>query len=81
MESIITFLEARLKLNVNLQKRAVDVSDKRKFLGFNRYHYHESIRILIAPEAIERYKRKIQKINVRGNGQNIINEYFSLIPI
>jgi len=35
MENIITFLKVKLKLKVNLQKSAVDISDKRKFLGFN----------------------------------------------
>ncbi len=71
MESITAFLEARLKLKVNLQKSAVDVSDKRKFLGFNLYHYQERIRIRIAPQAIERCKRKIREITSRSNGQNI----------
>ena len=49
MESITTFLKVKLRLKVNLQKSAVDISDKRKFLGFNLYHYHEGIRIRIAP--------------------------------
>lgn len=71
MESITTFLETRLKLKVNLPKSAVDVSDKRKFLGFTLYHYQERIRIRIAPEAIERCKRKIREITARSNGQNI----------
>jgi len=71
MESITTFLKIKLKLKVNLQKSAVDVSDKRKFLGFNLYHYQERIRIRIAHEAIERCKRKIREITARSNGQNI----------
>jgi RNA-directed DNA polymerase len=71
MESITTFLKVKLRLKVNLSKSAVDLSDKRKFLGFNLYHYQERIRIRIAPEAIERYKRKIREITSRSNGQNI----------
>ena len=34
MESITTFLKVKLRLQVNLQKSAEDMSDKRKFLGF-----------------------------------------------
>jgi len=71
MESITTFLKVRLKLQVNLQKSAVDLSDKRKFLSFNLYHYHKRIRIRITPEAIKRCKRKIREITARSNGQNI----------
>jgi RNA-directed DNA polymerase len=76
MESITTFLKVRLKLQVNLQKSAVDLSDKRKFLGFNLYHYQERIRI--APEAIQRCKRKIQEITARSNGQTITNRILKL---
>ncbi len=62
MESITTFLKVKLRLKVNLQKSAVDISDNRKFLGFNLYHYHERIRIRIAPQAIKRFKIKIRQI-------------------
>ena len=43
MESITTFLKVKLRLKVNLQKSAVNISGNRKFLGFNLYHYHEGI--------------------------------------
>jgi len=78
MESITTFLKAQLRLKVNLQKSAVDISDNRKFLGFNLYHYHEGIRIRIAPQAIKRFKIKIREITSRSNGQNIIKRIFRL---
>ena len=71
MESITTFLKVKLRLKVNLQKSAVDLSDKRKFLGFNLYHYHEGIRIRIAPQVIRRCKMKIREITSRNNEQNI----------
>ena len=71
MESITTFLKVKLKLKVNLQKSAVEISDKRKFLGFNLYRYHEGIRIRIAPQAIKGFKIKIHEITSRNNGQNI----------
>ena len=78
MESITTFLKVKLKLKVNLQKSAVDIPDKRKFLGFNLYHYHEGIRIRIAPQAIKRFKSKIRQITSRSNGQNIIKRILRL---
>ena len=78
MESITTFLEVKLRLKVNLQKSAVDISDNRKFLGFNLYHYHERIRIRIAPQTIKRFKIKIREITSRSNGQNIIKRILRL---
>jgi group II intron reverse transcriptase/maturase len=78
MESITTFLKVKLRLKVNVQKSAVDISDKRKFLGFNLYHYHERIRIRIAPQAIKRFKSKIRQITSRSNGQNIIKRILRL---
>ena len=76
MESITTFLKVKLKLKVNLQKSAVDISDKRKFLSFNLYHYHEGIRI--ASQVIKRFKIKIREITSRSNGQNIIKRILRL---
>ena len=71
-------LKVKLRLKVNLQKSAVDISDKRKFLGFNLYHYQEDIRIRIAPQAIKRFKIKIRQITSRSNGQNIIKRILRL---
>jgi len=78
MESITIFLKVKLKLKVNLQKSTVEISDKGKFLGFNLYHYHEGIRIRIAPQAIKRFKIKIREITSRINGQNIIKRILRL---
>jgi len=78
MESITTFLKVKLRLKVNLQKSAVDIPDKRKFLGFNLYHYHKRIRIRIAPQTIKRFKIKIREITSRNNGQNIIKRILRL---
>jgi len=78
MESITTFLKVKLRLKVNLQKSAVDLSDKRKLLGFNLYHYHEGIRIRIAPQAIKSFKMKICEITSRSNGQNITQRILRL---
>ena len=61
MESITTFLKVKLRLKVNVQKSAVDLSDKRKFLGFNLYHYHEGIRIRIALKPLRVLRLKFAK--------------------
>jgi len=85
MESITTFLEARLKLKVNIAKSAVDLSDKRKFLGFNLYHYQDRIRIRIAPEAIKRCKRKIREITAPAIiflvSRSLFTFFYSLIML
>ena len=78
MKSITTFLKVELRLKVNLQKSAVDISDKRKFLGFTLYHYRERIRIRIALQTIKRFKIKIREITSRSNGQNIIKRILKL---
>ncbi len=78
MKNITTFLKVKLRLKVNLQKSAVDISDNRKFLGFNLYHYHEGIRIRIAPQTIKSFKMKIREITSRSNGQNIIKRILRL---
>jgi len=77
MESITTFLKVKLRLKINLQKSAVDISDKRKLLGFNLYHYHEGIRIRIAPQAIKRQNiiKRILRLNLYLRGWI---QYFSL---
>ena len=78
MKNITTFLKVKLRLKVNLPKSAVDISDNRKFLGFNLYHYYEGIRIRIAPQTIKSFKMKIREITSRSNGQNIIKRILRL---
>jgi len=78
MEGMTTFLKVKLRLKVNLQKSAVDISDNRKFLGFNLYHYKEIIHIRIASQAIKRCKMKIRDITSRSNGQNITKRILKL---
>ena len=70
MKSISTFLKVKIK--VNLQKSAVDISDNRKFLDFNLCHYHKRIPIRIASQTIRRFKIRIREITSRSNGHNII---------
>jgi len=79
MKSITTFLRVKLRLKVNLQKSAVDISSgKRKFLGFTLYHYHQRIRIRIASQTIKRFKIKIRGITSKSNGQNMITRILKL---
>lgn len=78
MKSISTFLKVKIRLKVNLQKSAVDISDNRKFLEFNLYHYHKRIRIRIVSQTIRRFKIRIREITSRSNGHNIIKRILRL---
>lgn len=78
MKSISTFLKVKIRLKVNLQKSAVDISDNRKFLDFNLYHHHKRIRIRIVSQTIRRFKIRIREITSRSNGHNIIKRILRL---
>lgn len=64
MESVIGFVEGRLKLKVNRNKSAVDRPWNRKFLGFSFLKNREAP-IRIAPKTVQRFKEKIREITSR----------------
>lgn len=66
MDSIRTFLQTRLKLQVNEAKSAVDRPWRRKFLGFSLYHARGGPGIRLAPQTIERVKEKIRTLTNRN---------------
>lgn len=67
MASIRKFLQGRLKLRINEQKSAVDRPWKRKFLGFSMYKARAGqILIRLAPQTIDRVKKKIREITSRN---------------
>ena len=61
------FIEKRLKLKVNEVKSAVGRVSKRKFLGFSfiRKKENRESRIRIAPQSMERVKKKIRELTSR----------------
>jgi len=64
MESVIRFVEGKLKLKVNREKSAVDRPWNRKFLGFSFLANREAT-IRLASKTIERCKEKIRQITSR----------------
>lgn len=70
MESLVRFLETRLKLKVNLAKSAVARPWNRKFLGYSvTCHYKPKLKT--APESVKRFKAKLRELFRRGRGRNI----------
>jgi hypothetical protein len=64
MESVIKFVEGKLKLKVNRDKSAVDRPWNRKFLGFSFLSNKEAT-IRLAPKTIQRFKDRIRGITSR----------------
>lgn len=65
MESVIRFVEGKLKLKVNRDKSAVDRPWNRKFLGFS-FLPNKQATIRLAPKTISRFKEKVREITNRS---------------
>lgn len=66
MESITRFLEKKLKLKVNREKSCVASVSWRKFLGYRLYGRGK---LTIAPQSVEKVKKKIRDITGRRVAQ------------
>ncbi|GAB7387260.1 hypothetical protein BSNK01_10960 [Bacillaceae bacterium] len=64
MESVIRFVEGKLKLKVNREKSAVGRPWKRKFLGFSFLSNRQGT-IRLAPKTVERFKERVRAITSR----------------
>lgn len=67
MESVIRFVEGKLRLKVNRDKSAVDRPWKRKFLGYTFMNNREAT-IRIAPKKLEQMKELVREITSRTRG-------------
>jgi RNA-directed DNA polymerase len=67
MESITRFITQKLKLKVNEAKSAVARPQERKFLGFS-FTAGPEVKRVIAPKALDRFKRRIREITRRAKG-------------
>jgi len=67
MESVIRFVEGKLRLKVNRDKSAVDRPWNRKFLGFSFLRNREAT-IRIAPKKVEQFKERVREITSRTRG-------------
>src|ERR1700693_2880764 len=70
MESISRFITQKLKLKVNEAKSAVARPQERKFLGFS-FTAGPEVKRVIAPKALDRFKRRIGEITRRAKGVSI----------
>jgi RNA-directed DNA polymerase len=70
MASVTNFVERKLKLTVNQKKSAVGRPVERKFLGLRVIGGKESY-ISIAPQSLERFKKKVRKLTKRNRGVSL----------
>src|ERR1700728_2689160 len=70
MKSITRFITQRLKLKVNEAKSAVARPQERKFLGFS-FTAGPEVKRVIAPKALDRFKRRIREITRQAKGVSI----------
>jgi RNA-directed DNA polymerase len=79
MESITQFITQQLKLKVNGAKSAVARPQERKFLGFS-FSAGPEVKRVIAPKALDRFKRRIREITRRAKGVSIETTMEELAP-
>ena len=70
MKSLTSFLERRLRLQVNAEKSAVARPWERKFLGYS-LTWHRQSRLKVAASSVQRLKEKLREIFRRGRGRNL----------
>src|SRR5277367_5158265 len=79
MESITQFITQKLKLKVNEAKSAVARPQERKFLGFS-FTTGPEVKRVIAPKALDRFKRRIREITRRAKGVSMETTMEELAP-
>jgi RNA-directed DNA polymerase len=79
MESITRFITQKLKLKVNEAKSAVARPQERKFLGFS-FTAGPEVKRVIAPKALDRFKRRIREITRQAKGVSIETTMRELAP-
>lgn len=70
LDSIESFLDRRLCLQVNRQKSAVDRPWKRTFLGYSMT-WHKRPRLKVAQSSVQRLKVVLKKAFRQGRGRNL----------
>ncbi len=79
MESVTQFITQKLKLKVNETKSAVARPQERKFLGFS-FTAGPEVKRVIAPKAVDRFKRRIREITRRAKGVSMETTMEELAP-
>jgi RNA-directed DNA polymerase len=70
LKSLTSFLERRLRLQVNAEKSAVARPWERKFLGYS-LSWHRESRLRVAASSVQRLKAKLREIFRQGRGRNL----------
>ncbi len=79
MESVTQFITQKLRLKVNEAKSAVARPQERKFLGFS-FSAGPEIKRVIAPKALDRFKRRVRDITRRAKGVSMKTTIEALAP-
>jgi RNA-directed DNA polymerase len=79
MEGVTQFITQKLKLKVNEAKSAVARPQERKFLGFS-FTAGPEVKRVIAPKALDRFKRRIREITRRAKGVSMKTTMEELAP-
>jgi RNA-directed DNA polymerase len=79
MENVTQFITQKLKLKVNEAKSAVTRPQERKFLGFS-FTAGPEVKRVIAPKALDRFKRRIRGITRRAKGVSMETTMEELAP-
>jgi RNA-directed DNA polymerase len=79
MESVTQFITQKLRLKVNETKSAVARPQERKFLGFS-FSAGPEVKRVIAPKALDRFKRRIREITRRAKGVSMKTTIDELAP-
>lgn len=67
MESIVSYLESRLKLKVNKTKSKISKPSDSRLLGFSFYTHQKKYAIRISPQSIGRVKDKVRSLTGRSS--------------
>lgn len=68
MDSLVPFIEQKLRLKVNREKSRVVPARSVKFLGYSFYRRKGLGRLRIHPQSVMKMKAKIKELTCRGNG-------------
>jgi RNA-directed DNA polymerase len=79
MKSVTQFITQKLRLKVNEAKSAVARPQERKFLGFS-FSAGPEVRRVIAPKALDRFKRRVREITRRAKGVSMRTTIDELAP-
>ena len=80
MNSVTRFLEQRLRLQVNLEKSAVDRPWKRSFLGYS-LTWHKLTRLRIAQKSQQRLQDKLRQLLRKSRGRALRHTIAQLAPV